>query len=275
MTTTIKTGKSDATQTNPMTWLMEKMPGNATQQADQAHPAQGATPDAAGTASSDVKAELMDMFENIKKQLDKGFKKLGLIQQDDTHETHDTHDTHDAHASGGTASDHLDAVADDVTGALEDAGDNIAHSAESAAVDLGLKDDNTEAASAGHVPDASFGAPVTQEVSRRPMVPDLQQLGQQLWDLDNIDLGFVRLDIKPLKEGMQAGEHTMPLQNIWKVATSLLNFRLGNEANADVGVEQPVGTNRPELHFLGIELPRLDGLSSSHPSSQRQGNSFI
>lgn len=75
-----------------------------------------------------------------------------------------------------------------------------------------------------------------------------------LWNLDNIELGFMRFHVKPLQPGENPA-HAMPLKNLWKMAGDMMNFHLSSTNGSPDGADLPMVASKPLSFDLAAPSP--------------------
>jgi hypothetical protein len=95
----------------------------------------------------------------------------------------------------------------------------------------------------------------------------------QLWNVDGVDIGFVKIHLKPVIDGMQDNVHAQPLENFWKIASSLMNFHLGNSDTAAQGIDVSHYEQSPSLFTpVGGASAKQSLHSHEHQGTQHTAN---
>jgi hypothetical protein len=123
-------------------------------------------------------------------------------------------------------------------------------------------------APAEQVAEVQADAPVAEQSPDQVKLPNLGGM-----EVDHVDLAIVSVHKAPVAHGDKpvaqaagnADAHPMPLENFWKMLSSLINFHLDNDHGAGQGSTFPVSVPHGFFHPFGL------GGQHSH-ESQQPGN---
>lgn len=81
---------------------------------------------------------------------------------------------------------------------------------------------------------------VVDEVTDTAQPVDLGQQIEQLWQLDHIDIGMMEINLAPVQHAVESAEHALPLNQIWKMTSSMMHIHLNNGTDSDTSTEIPM-----------------------------------
>jgi hypothetical protein len=81
---------------------------------------------------------------------------------------------------------------------------------------------------------------VVDEVTDTAQPVDLGQQIEQLWQLDHIDIGMMEINLAPVQHAVESSEHALPLNQIWKMTSSMMHIHLNNGTDSDTSTEIPM-----------------------------------